>query len=330
MDFTGKTVLVTGATGFLGGALARRLAKEGAQVRGLARRPERDAYIRERDHIETVIGDITDSDRMHDLTQGVDYVFHAAAALGGSEEKQSTVNMHGTYNVARSAAENGVTRFIHVSTISVYGYRNRFDVTETNPYDPGKDPYHITKVGAEKTVRDVSNRHGLDYRIIRPGMIYGPRSSMWTRQMFRLAKRGPIWIGDGSGSAYPIHVDDVVDLCLVLAAHPAASNQAFNCTPDPSPTWRDFLGGYAEQFLDRQTWIGVPPILARAAAPVLSFFGSSGSPVKDARDLVPFLLNYITYKMDKAHDLLGWEPSVSLEDGIASCETYLREKGLLA
>jgi nucleoside-diphosphate-sugar epimerase len=239
-------VLVTGATGFLGGWLVNRLSADGVPVRALARRPDRDRYIKDLPHVEIVQGDITDGARMQEVIQRCSVVYHVAAALGGNIDHQRRVNVGGTRTVAEAAASVGVRRIVHVSTIAVYGYRNRADVTEDTPFDPGHDPYNITKAEAETALREVCAAHGLEYTIIRPGMIYGPRSNTWTRIMFRLARRKPtIFIGDGSGSAYPIHVDDVVDLMTVLASHDATPGEAFNCTPDPSPTWRDFLGAYS-------------------------------------------------------------------------------------
>ncbi|MFW5748638.1 MAG: NAD-dependent epimerase/dehydratase family protein [Chloroflexota bacterium] len=323
-----QTVLVTGATGFLGGEIARRAAAQGAHVLALARRPDRDRYIKDVPGISVIMGDITDRDHTRTLMAGVDYVIHAAAALGGSLEAQSTVNIHGTYNVARAAAECGVKRLVHISTIAVYGYRVREDVTEETPCDPGADPYHITKVGAERTVVDIGYQYGLNYAIIRPGMIYGPRSVTWTRSMFRLVKRGPIWLGSGGGSAYPVHVSDVADLALLAAEHPAAQGEAFNCTPDPSPTWREFLGAYAE-LIDRKRWIGVPPFLLRAGAPVISMLSPAHAQAKDLKDLVPFILDHHTYRMDKAAERLGWSPQVDLKAGVQSCVPYLKEKGLM-
>lgn len=328
MTVSGSTVLVTGATGFLGGYVARRFAKDGATVHALARRPERDMYIRDIPNVEIVEGDITDRKRMTELCQGVDYVVHAAAAMSGSLRDQSTVNIHGTYNIARAASEAGVKRLVHVSTISVYGYGNRQDVTEETPFDPGADPYHVTKVGGEKTVVDVHYQHGIEYSIIRPGMIYGPRSQTWTKQMFRLAKGRVMWLGDGRGSAYPIHVEDVAEMCCILAAHPNAANEAFNCTPDPSPTWRTFLLEYAR--LDQhQRWLSLPPMPVKMLAPIIARLAPANHQAKDLNDLVPFLLNHITYKMDKSRNLLDWEPQISLKEGIASCEPYLHEKGLI-
>lgn len=328
MPLTDTTVLVTGATGFLGGEIARHFAQEGAQVKALARRPERDAYIRDIPNIETINGDITDKARMAEVMQGVDLVVHAAAATSGPLEQQASVNIHGTYNVARAAADANVRRLVHISTISVYGYRVRDDVTEETPFDPGADPYHVTKVGAEQTIHDVHFQHGLEYVVLRPGMIYGPRSSMWTKQMFRLSRRAVIWLGDGRGSAYPIHVQDVAEMACLAATHPNAANQTFNVTPDPSPTWRAFLTGYAS-LAGHERWIAVPPLTARLVAPVIARFAPRNSFARDLNDLVPFLLRHVTYKTDKARDLLDWSPKVGLDEGIEGCKTYLREKGLL-
>jgi 2-alkyl-3-oxoalkanoate reductase len=327
MELSGKTVLVTGATGFLGGHLVNRLADDGVQVKALARRPERDRYIKDAPGAEVVQGDLTDADRMREVTQGCTVIFHVGAALGGDLAHQRRVNVDGTRHVMQAAATAQVERVVHVSTISTYGYRNRADVTEDTPPDPGADPYHITKVEAEQVVREIGAAENVDYTIIRPGMIYGPRSTQWTKTFFNVAKRG-IWIGDGSGSAFPIYVDDVVDLCVTAATHPAAVGEAFNCTPDPSPTWRQFLGAY-QQLAGVDRWIGVPPLLLRPAVMLAGVVAPQQSKAKDLPDLLPFVTNHITYKMDKARDLLGWQPQVELSDGATRCVPYLREKGLL-
>ncbi|RMG75613.1 MAG: NAD-dependent epimerase/dehydratase family protein [Chloroflexi bacterium] len=327
MDLKNQTVLVTGATGFLGSALVKRLSIEGGKkIKALVRRPERAKFIHDLDGVELVFGDITNAAHIQNVMPGCDVVFHVAAALGGNLTHQYAVNVQGTRHLVEAAVRAGVKRFVHVSTISVYGYRNRTDVTESTPYDPGADPYHITKVMAEKTLIDYAA--DMPYTIIRPGMIYGPRSQMWTKTMFKLVRKRVFFIGDGSGSAYPIYVDDVVDLMLTLAHHPAAIGEAFNCTPDPSPTWREFLSGYA-QLAGHDRWISLPPVMFRAFALIVSALAPKNSQAKDLNDLIPFLTNYITYKMDKARDLLGWQPKVTLNEGIQNCVPYLKEKGLL-
>lgn len=180
-DLAGKTAFVTGATGFLGGVLVRRLAAEGVQVKALARRPNRDLYIKDIENIEIVTGNITDGERMRELVQGCDIVFHVAAATSGKLDYQRKVNVGGTRNVALAAAEAKVERFVHVSSVAVYGYKVRGTVTEDTPYQGGNVPYNISKAGAETALSVVSQEHNLSYSIIRPGMIFGPRSGMWTK-----------------------------------------------------------------------------------------------------------------------------------------------------
>lgn len=329
MTLNGKTALVTGATGFLGGALCHRLAAEGVHVKALARRPERDRYIRAIANLDIVMGDITDEQRMGEIATGCDLVFHAAAATGGPLDHQRHTNVAGTGSVMNAAASSGVQRVIHISTISVYGYKNKGDVTEDTPPNPGHDAYHISKTEAEAVVRKIGAAHGVSYAILRPGMIYGPRSNMWTRTLFQLARRKPTpFPGRGGGSAYPIYIDDVVDLAVTAALHPAAHNQTFNCTPDPSPTVREFLGAYS-RLAGHNRWLSIPPALARLLAALIAITAPAHSPRKDAVDALALIQRRVTYKMDKAHDLLGWQPKVSLQDGVARCAPWLREKGLL-
>lgn len=327
--FDKTTVLVTGATGFLGGALARRLAANGAHVRALARRAGRDSHLRDVPDVEIVMGDILDTERMRQVTSGCDYVFHSAAALGGPLAQQRRTNVDGTRSVALAATSAQIKRLVHISSIAVYGYACRGDVTEDTPQRPGRPAYNITKSEAETALRQVAAETGLSFSIIRPGMIYGPRSGAWTVQLFRLARRRPtIWLGDGSGSVYPIFVDDVVDLALHIAIHPAAEGQAFNCAPDPSPTWRQLLGEYA-RLAGHESWLGVPVILARALAPLIEAGLTLRGTPQDLPLLVEYATSQRTFRMDKARSLLGWQPQVDLPAGVTRCAPYLREVGLL-
>ncbi|MEQ8676077.1 MAG: NAD(P)-dependent oxidoreductase [Aggregatilineales bacterium] len=330
MTLRGQNVLVTGATGFLGGVITRQLTAYGAKVKALARRPDRDAFIRDLPNVEIVTGDITDAASMQSVMQGVDIVIHSAAALDGNIHDQRKINRDGTRNVMQAAADAGVKRVVHISTISVYGYGVSGDVTEQTPPAPGHDPYPITKLEAEQVVQEIGSARDLPYTIIRPGMIYGSNSSMWTKTMFKIARRKPtIFIGDGSGSAFPIFVEDVADMVIKLATHENALGEIFNCTPDPSPTWREFLGAYS-QLAGHQSWLGVPPILLMPIVYMIALFSPKYSMMKDLPAMLGFLQRRIHYRTDKAINILGWKPQYDLQRGIESCVPYLREKGLLS
>jgi nucleoside-diphosphate-sugar epimerase len=330
MALNGRRVLVTGASGFLGGALARALADAGAAVRGLVRLPSRAGYIADYPNIDLATGDLADADSLVRALDGADTVFHVAAALGGAPEKQHRVNVGGTRALARLAAEAGVRRFVHISSVAVYGFAGLPDrVIEETPPSPAAYAYSATKLGAEHALREVAAETGLGFSIIRPGMIYGPRSNPWTVQMFRLSRRwGTPFIGDGRGHAMPVHIDDVCELTMLLADHPAAAGEAFNCTPDPGVSWRDFLSAYAA-LKGRARWLGIPPVTVRALAPVIATLAPRGSLMKDFRDLLPLNMRPVTYSMDKARTLLGWQPQVAFADGIQSCVPYLKDIGLL-
>ncbi len=330
-DLNGQTVLVTGGTGFLGHALVRRLAHDSnaREIRVLVRDLKRAERLQDLPCVNIVKGDLTQPDTLADAVQGTDIIFHSGAALGGDLALQMAVNEGGTRALVLAAAQAGVGRFVHVSTVSVYGYRNRQDVTEETPPDPGRDPYPISKLAAEKALKEVAAEYHLPYTIIRPGMIYGPYSGMWTGQMFKVARRRPtVFIGDGSGSAYPIHVDDLIDLLLIAAVHPNAPGETFNCTPDPSPTWREYLGAFS-RLAGHQRWLGVPPKLLWPFVQLIGRFAPASSPMVDLPALLPFSQGYITYKTDKARRLLGWTPKITLEQGIAATADWLRERGLL-
>lgn len=329
MTLEDKTVLVTGATGFLGGALAQRLAREGARVRALARAPERADWLRGTPGIEIVYGDVTRPDSLIDAMRDCAVVFHVAAAFG-SRGLQQAVNVEGTRNVVLAAADAGVSRLVHVSSIAVYGYALQGDVTEdAPPATITHDPYSETKAEAERGLTALAAERGLTYSIVRPGMIYGPKSDMWTERLFRLARLRPTpFLGDGHGSVHPIYVDDVVDLLVLAAEHPAAANEAFNATPTPSTTWRAFIGEY-QRLAGHQRWLALPVAPLRALTSALAAVAPAGSILKAGPVALRLLLRRrVVHRNDKARRLLGWQPKTDLRTGVERCAPWLRERGL--
>jgi nucleoside-diphosphate-sugar epimerase len=325
-----KTVFVTGGTGFLGGVLVNTLSKQGITIRALVRNRQKGEKIAHLAGVELVHGDLTtDTAWMDTALQGVDVVFHVAAALGGKLDEQRPINVDATRQLALASAKAGVGRFVHVSSIAIYGYPYTSIITEDAPYTK-PIPYHyaVTKSEGELALIDVAKAHGLSYTIIRPGMIYGAHSPTWTKLAFNIAKRKPtIFIGDGSGKSAPIYVDDVVDLLIVCATHPNADGQIFNATPTPAPTWREFLGEYAA-LVGHRRWLGIPVPIVSTLLRVISPF-TKLEMIKGGIGFLKYITGDTTYSNQKARDLLGWSPKVPLHEGIQKCVPYLREKGLL-
>lgn len=330
MTLAGKTVLVTGATGFVGGALALRLASENAHVKALARDPQKGEFLQGQANIQIVQGNLADPGSMHQAASDCDYVFNVAAALGGPLEHQRRANVEGVRNVMEAAAGAGAQHVVHISTVAVYGYAQNIDLYEDSPIAPGPDPYSISKAEGETIIRQLGQARSLPYTIMRPGMIYGPRSRAWTERMFKLARRRPvIFFGSGKGAAPAIYIDDLLELCILAARHKAADNQAFNATSDPAPTWREYLGAYS-RLAGHQGWLGIPIWLAKVLSHLVTPFAQPWSMLKHASTMLDYIDRYINFKMDKARQLLGWEPRVDLQTGVQNCLPWLQEQGLLA
>jgi nucleoside-diphosphate-sugar epimerase len=312
-------VLVVGASGFIGGALVGDLAADGVPTRALVRRASTELPA----GVERAIGDVTDLPSLHAAAHDCAVVVNLAGVLRGAREARQ-VNVDGARNVCAAAA--GAERLVHVSSAGVYGFRRPGDVDETTTPEPGPMPYPATKLAGERAVLDTG---GPPTTIVRPALVYGPGSPVWTTAMFRLARRRrTVFLGDGSGLAPVVHVADVVSLIRVLIAHGAAPGEVFNCAADPVPTWREFLGGYAA-LAGRSRWLALPVGPVRATAGLLGRLAPAGTPPAELPGLVGFLTGRRRFRVDKAARLLGWHPRVGLAEGIASCAPALRAAGLL-
>lgn len=281
--------------------------------------------------MELVVGDVCDGPRMAAAACECTYVFHAAAAMTGNLEQRRKVNVEGTRAVMNGAAEARVRRVVHVSTIGVYGLDTTGDVTESMGPCPARDPYTISKAEGEEVVRQVSEVRSISFAIVRPGNIYGPGSTYWTGSMFKLVRRGAVLFpGDGRGTNPLIHVDDLLDLLLLCAVAPEAHGEAFNATPDHSPSWRELLLDYAS-LAGHQRWWRIPLWPLQLLTRLIALLSPSSSPWRDAPGLLRFMTSAdCHYRNQKARQVLGWRPKVALAEGVLGTAPWLRSQGLLA
>lgn len=326
----GKRIFVTGGTGFLGTALLPRLRAEGGAVVALARSARKADALREAG-FEVVQGDLAEPDRLRNGMRDCDLVIHAAAVLEGSYAQMFQATVMGTRNIMTAAGAMGVRRVVYVSSIAAYGIAaQRPSYAEHVSLAPSEYPYVTTKQMAETAVREAGAGGPPEWTIVRPGMIYGPRAGLWTRDFFRLAKRQPaVFIGQGHGTAPAVFVDDVIEMIVRLSVTPAAAGEVFNCVMDPAPTFRQFIGAY-QRLAGTSGWLAIPEPLAFALAGVIALLAPRQTLARD----LPYGLSWMTsscrYPMDKARRILGWAPEISLEEGVARCAPWLREQGLLA
>jgi 2-alkyl-3-oxoalkanoate reductase len=323
----GRRVLVTGATGFIGGRLAERLAgEETAVVTGVGRTLEKAAHLaRLGVHLEQA--DIRDTARMAQLLPGQDLVVHAAAWMGGGPpELAHDLNVTATGDLVRLAAETGVNRFVLVSSMAVYGDPPRTgQIDENHPLDTAQtDPYSRTKALGEQAARAAVQTSGLELAIVRPTMVYGPRSDVWTLRMLdRIQKGVPMVLGDGRGHAHPVYIDNLVDGLLLTAVHSQAAGEAFTIG-DPPVAWRRFFQYYADmagcKLRHTPLWLG--RLIALAADRLRLDLPLNGRRVQ-------YYLNQVTYPVHKAEQRLGYRQRIPIDEGMAQTEAWLRQGGYL-
>jgi len=324
-----KKVLVTGATGFIGGRLAARLDREeAAVVTGTGRKLD-DVPALAGTGVKLARADLQDADALRAALKGQQVVFHVAAWLGADRpnpDSAHAVNVEAVDRVLRLAAEAGVERLVHVSSVAVYGPPPDGPVAEDAPLDLSdrNDEYGRTKAQGEQIALRLGRELGLPVAVVRPGMVYGPGSSAWTVAMFKLVSRGvPVIFGPGDGRAGLVHVDNLVDLLLRAATRDEAVGHAFNAV-DVCIPWRDFFAFYGAMAGRKPR--GVPMWVARL--------------IVSANDLLPLglplnrqRLDYIQarprYLSDKAERELGWRHRVDLRQGMSQSEDWLRETGRL-
>jgi nucleoside-diphosphate-sugar epimerase len=234
---------VTGGSGFVGGALIRRLVSDGWTVRALAR-SDRSAQAVEAAGAEAVRGDLDDVAAMRAGSQGADVFHHAAAKVEdfGDAADFQRVTVEGTNNALAAAREAGVPRFVHVGTeAALMAGQPLVNVDETAPLRPDSPaPYPWSKAKAEQAVRD-ANGERLETVVVRPRFVWGRGDTTLLPRIVGMTKRGQFaWIGGGGHRTSTSHIDNTVE-GLVLAAERGKPGGVYFVTDGEPVVFREFV-----------------------------------------------------------------------------------------
>jgi nucleoside-diphosphate-sugar epimerase len=322
-------ILITGGNGHLGRFLVEALQDRGDTVRVLAL-PSEDAQWLEARSVDVYRGDIRQAETLVEPMRGVDAVFHLAAMIGVWKPMADyhAVNVTGTENVCRAALAEEVHRLVHVSSWTIYGMGLGSPVAEDHPLTPLKEPHVLTKFIGEQRVRQMITEDNLPAVILRPGTFFGPNDEL---HFVRIADRLRVgkWIVIGSGdNALPlVYVTDVVQGLLLALDTADVVGETYNITDDRPLTQRQLLDAIAND-------IGSEP--PRRHVPYSALYAASCAAERAAtltrsrrRPIVTRLGVKLfgtdnRHAIDKARRELGYEPQVSLRDGVRLAADWYR------
>lgn len=324
-------VLITGATGLLGGHLLRELQERGEEIRALVL-PVENAQKLEDQGVEIVRGDVTDASTLPPAVKDIDIIIHLAGMMGVWRPiaDYRTVNVTGTENLYRAAQKAGVRRFVHTSSHTVYGLGHGHFQVEQDPLRPDPDPYSITKTEGDRLMQRLMKESDVETVIIRPGTFFGPGDRLHYGRMAQRVKNGKgVLIGRGDNALPFCYVTDIAQGFILAAYHKNAPGNIYNITNDHPLTEREIFNAIADDVNGKRPTVHLPyyptyyggiaaekfallthtkPVLTRLGA---MMFGS------DTR-----------HSVDKARRELGYEPKVDLREGLKLAAEWFNAGGM--
>lgn len=301
-------VLVTGANGFVGQFLCAELLGQGNEVVSAVR------HSKQSDDKLTVIGSIEKNTNWADALHQVDTIIHLAARVHVMSDKTVNplaeyrkVNVEGTLNLAKQAAQAGVKRFIFISSVKVNGELTQLGkpFTELNLPNP-QDDYGISKLEAEQCLLEIAQQTGMEVVIIRPPLVYGAGVKANFASLMRVIKKGiPLPFGAIYNKRSFVYVENLLSLIVCCISHPKAANQVFLVSDGQDLSTTELLKASAKALGVRLWLLPIPHKLIEFGAAILG-----------KRGVAQRLCGSLQLDIAKASHLLGWKPPYTVEYGL--------------
>ena len=320
-DSSKKVILITGATGFIGGHLVKANLAKGHSVRALVLPGDPGESSLKAKGVEIAIGDIRDYEAVKTAASGVDTIFHCAAVVTDWAPKKlfREVTVGGTENICKAGVEAGVSRLVDMSTNDVFGTDESQVMDETFPLQPWHEPYPDAKIEAEKITWRYHREHGLPVTMVYPCWAYGEGDQTFVPLLADAILKRELIFWRKDVIVWPTYIENLVDFLMLIAEDDRALGNGYLVHDGEYTTLQDFCAEIAQS-------LGVPPITthipysaAYAAAVVMELiwkvFGKKTRPLLTTYT-VKNLGSRFKFSIAKAERELGWRPKISYSEGL--------------
>jgi nucleoside-diphosphate-sugar epimerase len=324
-------VLITGATGLLGGHLLHALQQRGEQIRALVL-PVENAEKLMAQGVEVVRGDVTDTSTLAPAVKDIEIIIHLAGMMGVERPLADyrLVNVTGSENLYRAAQAEGVRRFVHTSSHTVYGLGYGRFLTEKDALRPDPDPYSITKAEGDRLIRRLMLDSGMETVILRPGTFFGPGDRLHFGRIAQRMKNGKgVIIGRGDNALPFCYVTDVVQGFLLAAYHEKAPGNVYNISNDHPLTQQELFNAVADDIGGQRPTRHLPylpmyygSIVAEGVAHIIHT-----RPIVTRLGVMMFGTDN-RHSVEKARSELGYEPKVDIREGIRLAAAWFNAGGI--
>ncbi len=321
-----KKVLVTGANGFIGNALCKRLLAEGLIINAVTRKKRASLYVDQTNdpnqinHIE--VDDISGTIDWRDALKNVDIIVHLAARVHMMSENQQSslndyrrVNVYGTQKLAVQAARAGVKRFVFLSSVKVNGEEKSEPYTESDEPSP-KDAYARSKMEAEIELKVIADKSKMEYVILRPPLVYGPWVKANFFNLMRLIdNKFPLPLGGIINQRSFIFLGNLIDCIYNCMTHSSAANKLYLVSDDSDLSTPELVRSIADALEKRCILFKIPTPLLRKTGNLLG-----------KGELVNRLIGSLAVDIKKIKKELAWVPLYQVKSGLQETAKWYKER----
>jgi nucleoside-diphosphate-sugar epimerase len=319
-------ILITGGGGFIGSHLVDSQLTQGQRVRVVDLNVERLAHTTNHPNLEIMRGDITDSELVKALVDGVDVIYHLASAhldVNLSDDYYRRINVEATLNLLQVARKAGVKRIVHCSSNGVLGEVKNPPANEISPCRP-TNIYERTKLMGEQVALQFAQEMGFPVVVVRPAWVYGPRCPRTQKLIRTIGKGRFVMIGRGQTLRHPIYITDAICGLELCAQADGVTGQVYFIAGEEAITIAHLVQTIAEVLEVKPPSLSLPVTIGIVAGYTLQLiFKPTGLQPPFSRRSVDFFLKDNAYDISKARRELGFQPQVDLRSGLRETISWL-------